>query len=345
MLHIASQSPAVSELAEWRLQAGDLHATVSSAGAMLFDLRFTKSDGSFFWPFARADWRGDLRRKLRKDIPVHLQLLGGEWACVPFGKTVLDQHTHGFCTDHNWSVVTRSDAAITLRIDYPADHVVAAVERQIALDERGTSVDFTLTITPRSDCCLPIAFHPVFALPQEPGDLEVSFPGFSSGQSLPASLARAGSALSPDAPLTAAGEIRLADGSRHNMFNDLSPLNEELVQLWNTTGAATLTYARAQCQVAMEWDKAALPHCLIWVANPGLENIVDGAQFCGIGIEPNNSFFDVNDRAADFCATSHTHPSEFGLDLTAGIPWTTHYRIAIREFDETKGKFDETVPH
>jgi hypothetical protein len=318
---------------------------VSSAGAMLFDLRFSKSDGTFFWPFARAEWRDGLRRTLRNDIPVHLQLLGGEWACVPFGKTVLDEHTHGFGTDHNWSVVTRSDAAITLRIDYPADHVVAAAERQITLDERGDAVDFSLTITPRFDSRLPIAIHPVFALPPGQEDLTLSLPGFSSGQSLPASLARASSALSPDAPLTAAGELRLADGSLHNMFNDLTPLNEELVQVWNTSGAATLTYARAQCQVLMEWDKTVLPHCLIWVANPGLKNLIEGAQFCGIGLEPNNSFFDVNDRAGDFAATTHARPSEFGLALTAGIPWTTQYRIAIREFDEAEGKSDETVPH
>ncbi len=65
-------------------------------------LEFDLPDGRKIRPLAEAPWHDDPETTGDASIPAHLRFLGGEWPCVPFGRTAADPVVHGHGTDHCW---------------------------------------------------------------------------------------------------------------------------------------------------------------------------------------------------------------------------------------------------
>ena len=88
----------------------------------------------------------------------------------------------------------------------------------------------------------------------------------------------------------------------------------------NAEGEITLNYSQERTAIRLTWDAHLLPHCLLWISNKGRRTPPWNNQFQGIGVEPINSFFDINDEAP--------MPEDYGLNLTAGEETTITYRLA-----------------
>jgi galactose mutarotase-like enzyme len=295
---------------------------VFTSGASTHNYAFKTGDGGVFKPFAEAQWLDEHRELVRPDIPRHLQLIGGEFACVPFGTTNLDAAHHGYCSNHIWRVDDRTGNFVALSIEYPSDHAVHNVIRTIELEEATGALKFSLEVNVRQKCTLPIGVHPIFKLPGENTELRIAPPQFEHGSSAPKSLlGEAASLLAPSTDID----------QNSSIWDSANTLKNELIQLWNTTGKFCLEYPADQFAVDLSWNCEELPHCLIWIANPGLNNLPFGDGFVAIGIEPTNSFFDANDEASRHGCLYNIANINFGVDLEPDEAWSTQYKIACRD--------------
>ena len=291
------------------------NATVFADGAALHHLTFDLG-GRLFSPFAEAPWQDDYLDHPHQDYPRHLQLLGGEWACVPFGSSHHDPAHHGYGTDHKWQVLAQENNAITLGIEYPDQHMIKNLRRTISGVDGQAAIDLTLTLNPRKTGLLPIGLHPIFKLTE---DLNIHVSKQAKGLTFPRVFEDNISCLTPNKSFNADGFCP-SDHGMVNIFQTPCSVHEELVQIMNAEGEITLNYSQERTAIRLTWDAHLLPHCLLWISNKGRRTPPWNNQFQGIGVEPINSFFDINDEAP--------MPEDYGLNLTAGEETTITYRLA-----------------
>lgn len=309
-----------SQMQVWRISSDVATAEVYADGGALHNLTFALPNGTPYSPLAEAPWQRDyLARGHTGAQPRHIELLGGEWPCVPFGTTQWDPAHHGFGTDHTWALEARTDNQICLSITYPKDHVVARVERKITLPMGRCAVELELTIHPRRTAVLPIGLHPILRIPEDARLTTETYDGVTTP---PSRTGFASSTIAPDLSLKSLTNVPLLDGRTLNVAAAPKGLENELLQLWNTQGHIEMRDLGEGVSTHLEWDKSAFPHCLLWFANSDMS--IGSTRFRGIGIEPINSFFDSNDEAH----SSAIDNPKAGLALTAGTIWSTTYRIA-----------------
>ena len=127
----------------------------------------------------------------------------------------------------------------------------------------------------------------------------------------------------PGAQVTKGGPVACLDGTEFRFPAEFPRQREALVQIWDCEGEVALRYAGEAAGVRLTWAAEDLPHCLLWLANPGGE-IPGLGQFTGLGVEPVSSLFDrgiapFDDSVADRAA---------GVALRAGEIWRTQYEIS-----------------
>lgn len=294
---------------------------VFTLGAHVHNYRVIHDDGYVFTPFAVADWLGDDRNCEKANIPRHLHQLGGEFPCVPFGTTSLDQTHHGYGVDHPWNLLESGDNFIVFDIEYPESHAVRRLQRTITI-ERGTgALRISHEIETRKACRLPIGFHPIFKIPSGSNGLRVIPPTFDRGAFLPLSL-RGNSPAEDD-------QLELVSSIRPSWLS-LGSMESSLFQLWNVSGLVSLEYPQEQCVVDLEWDQALLPNCLFWIANPEFQEYGLGNGFVGMGVEPTHSFFDRNDCANDYQRLHQRGSDKFGIKMQSNEILSASYRIVCR---------------
>lgn len=308
----------------WHLSSSTGTAEVRSLGGMLQNLRFLFADGDTFAPLAQADWTEENHGETNRVAP-HLQRLGGEWPCVPFGTSPSDPQHHGYGSNAHWTCVSQSQGRIELVIDYPESHVVRQLRRTVELSEAAPRVACSLSISVREACELPVGLHPIFRLPTD----------------APVYLSQGASALLEPMPeeirpshfrLVAAKEsVLIADNGQDVDFSrSYTGLSTELVQAHNAGGKVEVAYPYEGKKAVLHWDENALPHCLFWLANPHqFENL---GAFRGLGVEPIASWFDRGPTPLFGAAKDAREP--YSVKLTPDEPWSMEYSICAETFSE-----------
>jgi hypothetical protein len=136
-------------------------AQIWPLSAAIHHLRLTLDDGREVAPLAEAPWHDDAETTGDASIPAHLRHLGGEWPCVPFGRTDTDPVVHGFGTDNMWRLVRAEAASAEWEIAYPASHPIERLNRTVTGVPGRAAVEFRLSVLPRRDCTLPVGLHPI----------------------------------------------------------------------------------------------------------------------------------------------------------------------------------------
>jgi hypothetical protein len=299
-----------------RLATATASAGVRGLSGALVDLEFDLG-GRPFRPLAAPPWGAP--PDFAADPPaVHLTVLGGEWPCVPFGKSVHDPVKHGHGTDSFWQLVASDNRSAHLAIDYPEAHAVAGLERTITLSDSLPRVDLTLTIHARRAARLPVGLHPILAFPATPGSLGITPAPHGAVTTARAARAPATSALAPDQEIAGDGMARLKDGGATCLWDQPGPSGEDLVFLRDCAGWVEAHDRDRGALTRIEWDATALPHLLLWIAGPGLSGEPRLKGFRGLGLEPVASYYDETPEGAE------------GLDLTPAAPVTIRYSIECR---------------
>lgn len=297
-------------------------AEVWALSGAVHRLELTLPDGRRVRPLAEADWQGEKAIALDETIPAHLRFLGGEWACVPFGKSSADPVVHGFGTDNCWSFEEsgqEDDGAVALAIDYPEDRPVARLRRTVRGVPGAARVEVSLEATVRRDCVLPIGLHPILA-PGQAGE-EVWIEGvWSHGETFPVTFEPGVSRLAPGARFDDADALPLADGGTVSFGALLAETTEEAFQLYGVDGALRIVYPQLGHAVRLEWRAEDYPTCLFWISTGGRTAKPWNGRFRGFGVEPLNARFDARDGAGAIAG---------GRVFRAGEVWSTSYSIAV----------------
>ena len=222
---------------------------------------------------------------------------------------------HGFGTDHPWRRIAADATTALLTIDYPATHPVARLDRGIRLSQDAPRVDLSLTIHARRATTLPVGLHPILALPGATGALRLRPAPHGRVRTAPAGLAPATSRLVADQDIGADGLAICKDGSRLCLWDQPGPQSEELVLIRDCAGLLRAENRAEGYALDLAWDAAALPHLLIWIANPGLAQDPRLPGFRGLGAEPVAAYFDSTPEGAA------------GVAITPGHPLTIRYAI------------------
>ncbi len=306
----------VAEAILCRLRSAHGSAGVRGLSGALTDLEFDLG-GRPVRPLAAPPWGA--RPHLAGDPPApHLTVLGGEWPCVPFGRSAADEVKHGFGTDSVWRLERSGATSAALSIDYPRDHPVERLERCITLSDDAPRVDLTLTIHARRATNLPVGLHPILALPRTAGALRLAPAPHGAIFTAPARLAPAGSRLVPDQRIGADGIAHRQDGGTLCLWHQPGPESEELVLIRDCGGVLEAENRDDGYTTRLTWDAATLPHLLLWVANPGLGQEPRLRGFRGLGAEPVAAYFDDTSGGIE------------GLAIAPDTPLTIRYAIECR---------------
>lgn len=319
---------------------------VLATGAMLWDCRFRLPSGRRIAPFAACPWAGEDSAEMRAQ-PGHMRWLGGEFACLPFGaggpvrepapdwRHLFDGRVndppHGPAANADWTLAAATPSSLELTLDYPAGHDVARLARRIAGVVDRPALDLALTIEARRDCAWPVGLHPILALPERPAALTLEAE-FGVGLTYPG-------IVEPGAMLTLPGQtfadLRSVPGPGGKAdLTRLPPAHpaEDVVQLFDVAGPVRAVYADEGYAVSVDWDRALLPSCQIWVSDRALQSFPWRGRFRGLGIEPTASAFDFAQGVSQAANPIAAMGYPTAVRLAAGKPLTIRYRIEAAEF-------------
>ena len=103
---------------------------------------------------------------------------------------------------------------------------------------------------------------------------------------------------------------------------------EELLQVADCKPPFVLRYAAQDAEVLLDWDTTQLPDALLWISNGGRAHAPWAGTHYALGIEPDNSCFDLTSVATP--QESHPLAKRTGLQLRAGVPLRIAYRLSAR---------------
>lgn len=312
--------------------------TVQDLGAMLGPVLFRLPDGRKVSPLHVAPWAGDPQAA---SLPGILRALRGDFVCVPFGAdralALAGDWAHLSCpapekpgAPHGPSsnaVWKRQDDGLHLTLVYPDDSPVSLLDRVIRPDPDCPAIDMVLTLHIRRDCRLPIGLHPVFRLPDSGLRIEA---GPQGGMTFPGAMEPGVSRLAPAARFADLAAVPLTAGGTADLSRlPLPYATEELVQLTDAGGRATLTWPGEGFRAHLTWDAAHFPDLILWVSNRGRAAFPWNGRHQALGLEPVCAAFDLGTRisAGPNPLQTATHPT--ARSFRAGEVFTTRHRIAV----------------
>lgn len=300
-------------------------AVVLSTAAVLADCRFDLPKGPFR-PFARAPWMGTVTDPA---IIGHLRELGGDFVCVPFGSgpdhpigppewanLIVDppfRPIHGAAGDAEWELVEQSDGSVKLALDYPAESIVARLERTVRGVNGAPVLQSKLRIVPRASGRLSVGLHPILRLPEALGRLHLSA-DFDFGLIHPRH-AQPGDVMEFDS----LDAVPLG-GRTIDLSHVPVGLPNVCVQLCGMRGPLRAAFLDEGAGIELDWTRDTLRSLQIWCTDRGIDGPPWHGAYRGIGVEPIASAFDLNTALSSRDNPISMRGVETSVSLEAGIP-------------------------
>jgi hypothetical protein len=236
-------------MSEWALRWDRGSLVVQSLGAMLLP-RFDLPDDRSIAPLATPPWAREPRTPGQ---PRCVGFMRGEWPCIPFGlagpspevaprwrpffSEAAEGPLHGPGSNLHWSLLDRSPRHLSLRVDYPAEHEIAWVERRLSVADGRAAVDCELAVMARRDARLPIGLHPIMRLPRRSGAARLRPGAFKFGITCPYRFEAKGSVAGLDRRFTDLARVPAADGRPFDLSRyPLEGAYEDALQLCGIEG-------------------------------------------------------------------------------------------------------------
>jgi hypothetical protein len=286
------------------LESACVRGRVYTTGALFTEAEFRLGSDRWVRPLAQAPWSG----KPNLELPGHLRRLGGEFFCLPFGgggairepapgwedlaKGPVKEPMHGPAANNDWAIVEYCGNEATLALDAPLTSPIKHLERRIALASDRPRVDIVVSIEMRRSASLPIAFHPILRLPENPRTLHLDI-DFALGLTYPG-------IIEPDRMLCEPGKTftslaRVPARSRGTVDLLSFPLGariEDVVMLAGVCAPIRARFIEEDFKLEIDWSRSLLPHCMVWIHDRGLDSLPWEGRFRGLGLEPMAAAFD-----------------------------------------------------
>ncbi|MFN0114261.1 MAG: hypothetical protein ACKVPY_06245 [Paracoccaceae bacterium] len=312
-----------------RLRGEFASARVWPTGAMLAGAMFRLPDGRRVRPLATLPWAFDAA------LPGHMRRLGGEFFCLPFGGAGLDGAAetgwagfvgrpgdaplHGPAANADWTVEEAAPDRAHLSLDLPEPFPVARIDRWLRLAPETARIDVRVRLTARADTEIPAGFHPILALPGT-GSLRLDA-GFAEGFTYPGAIPGARMLAKAGRGFARLSAVPGADGGAVDF--SAPPLrrgHEDVLLLASMTGPVSVDRPGRGYRLTIDWDRAALPHAMLWLHDRGLAGPPWSGRFRGLGIEPVASAFDLAPAVSRAENPLARRGYATTLPLRAGVP-------------------------
>lgn len=282
----------------WPQGAGEAQALGGMVGPVHFHL-----GGRNVQPLAVAPWSGEPQPP---SVPGHLHRLRGAFPCLPFGvgAPLLDPVAewafanalpmpgppHGHASNGLWR--RANETPLTLRYDgSPEDPVAWMTQCLLPAPER-PALAVEVTAATRADARLPFGQHWLLRLPVAPARVEIAA-DFALGLTYPGKLTPGISRARPGARFASLADVPAEHGTLDLAHLRVMPPLEEVVQLCGVGGPLVVRYPDEGWSLRIDWDRALLPCCLIWIGGAGIAEPPWSNRFLGLGIEPIAAAFDL----------------------------------------------------
>ena len=325
----------------WQLSWSFGTAEVQALGGMLAPLTFRLADGRSLQPMQIAPWAGTKEAAGLQGI---MQRLRGDWPCVPFGGPHVpeglpadwrihapdDTWQHGYAANHDWECVESRDDRLTIAIDYPDDSAISRLERRFVVDPTAARLDMELVIHARRAVRIPVALHPTFRVPAQPGHLVLEPSAHGTIYTYPVPTEPGVSHVTADATADSLTRLPTQAAPLDVTRLPLPFATEELLLVTdigarNDSPQVVLHYLDEDVRLGLWWDRSAMPDVMLWVSNAGRRAVPWSGRHYALGVEPVNGLFDLG-RIADV-PESHALASRKGITLDPARPWSMRYRF------------------
>lgn len=324
-----------------RLSTAAVSAEVSTTAAMLTDAAF-RIGGREVRPLARAPW---LDEPVDLDGHVgHLRVLGGEFVGVPFGASGAPDGTaapwagvlptdapdpaHGYSADADWEVVEQAPDRVELHLAYPESDAVASLERTIRLRWDAPVIEFELVVNARRATRVPIGLHPILALPQRPGALEIAV-AFQDGYTYPGTVWPGEGRALPASRFTSLAAVPAPGGTVDLSRLPLGAPVEDILLLAGAQGPVRVRNHELGATVVFDWDRAVLRSVMLWISDRALQEEPWGGRYRGLGVEAIAGAFDFGEAASAGPNPIAADGHRTAIDLVPGAPLRISSSITV----------------
>ena len=329
-------------MSEWALRWDRGSLVVQSLGAMLLP-RFDLPDDRSIAPLATPPWAREPRTPGQ---PLCVEFMRGEWPCIPFGlagpspevaprwrpffSEAAEGPLHGPGSNLHWSLLDRSPRHLSLRVDYPAEHEIAWVERRLSVADGRAAVDCELAVMARRDARLPIGLHPIVRLPRRSGAARLRLGAFKFGITCPYRFEAKGSVAGLDRRFTDLARVPAADGRPFDLSRyPLEGAYEDALQLCGIEGRCELDNLEEGYTFSVEWDPVAFPSCIVWISNAGRKSAPWNGRHLALGIEPVCSALGLGNKVSEAENPLVQDGEPTAARFRAGEIWRTQYRLGL----------------
>ncbi|MEO1249380.1 MAG: hypothetical protein AAFW76_06025 [Pseudomonadota bacterium] len=330
-----------------RIQNSHAIIDVQPLAAAISNAVFRLPDGKEVSPLYRAPWRDSTDPRM-DEIPALLRELGAEWPCVPFGMPGVrddlpqdwqladagedwNEHPHGYASNHDWQLSQVSESALRAEIDYPADHPIERLVRNLWLDPSQTTVHIALTVHARTPTRLPVGLHPVIDLAGfQPETCNLAIPPTTRAWTFPTDVEPGRSRFLPDQRNVDPTALVTADGTADVGVVPFPTATEDLVLLTGLDGSIGFVAPASAYRVDIDWDRSVLPNCLLWLSNGGREGFPWNGANRAIGIEPVAAPFDLGvGHSLSETTPFASHGISTAIPVSPDKPLSIDYRIDV----------------
>ncbi len=194
----------------WRLAHGAVELYVTVRGGHMAPVRFDLGDGRHASPYSMPPWEP---RECPEGTPPLLQVLRGDFFCLPFGVSKASPHPHGATANGTWSLRERGPDRLLLELHDP--DLGARVEKEIRLVEGQRAVYQRHTVHGLKGH-FNFGHHPIMQFPEDAGPCAIRTGPIKFGQVYPGDFEQPAmggySSLKPGARFTSLGKVQLANG-------------------------------------------------------------------------------------------------------------------------------------
>jgi hypothetical protein len=324
----------------WPLNWAHGTARIIPTAGMLLDASFLLPSGRVFSPFAKADWA--VEGAAPDGLAGHMRWLGGMFACLPFGEggpateinpawngeefEAVNHLNHGFSGNADWFLIEARPGLVHIGLDYPAEDDVSRIEMVISGDPQAAAFRFEAIITARRDCKTSFGFHPILTLAAPPETIEIRA-DFNAGLTYPARVKGGGMICEIGVQFDQLNAVPAAAGGTLDLSLLPKPYPiEDNLQLCGS-GPVEVIYHAEGAGVRVDWDRAILPSCQIWISDRALRASPWEGRYRGLGIEPVASVFDLSNAYSNKCNPIADAGFATAIKLLAKEPVTIRCRI------------------
>lgn len=319
-------------------------ASIHLRGGVLTELRFRAANNRWIAPLAECPWSAQEAEAV--NAPGHLHRLGGTFLCFPYGGGGWPQRRaeswsdgaldgqdspyHGPAANDLWSCREHVSDRADLEMELPEEIGGGNVTLRITLSHTEPKLRMEATFVPSSAVSLPVGFHPILALPEQPGSLRIHAE-FEQGWVHPVSMGDSESRPVPGSSFNDLAAIAAQGGTTTR--RDRLPIEdgagqEDVLQLLNVASPIVINVS-ADYTVLLAWDTNALPDVEVWHHDRALDTHPWKRRFRGLGIEPLAAPFDARWAAAGGPNPLTGRSKRTHLALEAGTPKTIWHEISL----------------